>query len=82
MQLCTAAQALVPALSEASFSEVRVGLRPGSPDGLPLIGASRRMPGLVYATGHFRNGALLAPTRLVAAVDRAVPAVAASRFDL
>lgn len=89
LQLCSAAQSLVPALSDATFSEVRVGLRPGSPDGLPLIGASQRMKGLIYATGHFRNGALLAPLTadlvadLVRQPDAAVPpAVAASRFDL
>lgn len=89
MQLCSAAQRLVPCLSEASFTEVRVGLRPGSPDGLPLIGASRRMPGLVYATGHFRNGALLAPltadlvSDIVHDPSAAVPpALASARFDL
>jgi glycine oxidase len=38
-----------------------VGLRPGSPDALPIIGRSSRVPGLVYATGHYRNGVLLAP---------------------
>jgi len=87
--LCAAAQALVPGLADATFSEVRVGLRPGSPDGLPLIGASRRLPGLVYATGHFRNGALLAPltadlvTEIVNRPETPVPAaLAASRFDL
>ena len=89
MQLCTAAQALVPALVDATFSEVRVGLRPGSPDGLPLIGASHRMPGLVYATGHYRSGALFAPLTadLVADIVRepdspVPPALAAARFDL
>jgi glycine oxidase len=89
MQLCAAAEALVPALAGATFTEVRVGLRPGSPDGLPLIGPSRRIPGLIYATGHFRNGALLAPLTadLVADVIRdsstIVPAaMSASRFDL
>jgi glycine oxidase len=88
-QLCAAAEALVPSLSDATFTEVRVGLRPGSPDGLPLIGPSDRMPGLVYATGHFRNGALLAPLTadLVADIIRAPsavvpPALSASRFDL
>lgn len=59
--LAEAARALVPSLSTATFSGVRVGLRPGSPDGLPLIGASSHWPGLVYATGHYRNGILLAP---------------------
>ena len=70
-------------------SEVRVGLRPGSPDGLPIIGISQRAPGLVYATGHFRHGALLAPltaelvTRIVHDPSAAVPAaMAPSRFDL
>ena len=79
----------MPNLTDATFTEARVGLRPGSPDGLPLIGASERMPGLVYATGHFRNGALLAPLTadLVADIISkpttvVPPAVAASRFDL
>ena len=88
-QLCAAAAALVPNLADATFTEVRVGLRPGSPDGLPLVGASQRMPGLVYATGHFRNGALLAPLTadLVADIIRTPsavvpPAMSASRFDL
>jgi glycine oxidase len=52
---------LVPHLWQASFVEVRVGLRPASPDGLPIIGSSSVVPGLVYATGHYRNGVLLAP---------------------
>ena len=89
MQLCTAAQGLVPDLHDAAFTEVRVGLRPGSPDGYPLIGVSHRLPGLVFATGHYRNGALLAPLTadLVADIVRnpstpVPPALAASRFDL
>jgi glycine oxidase len=89
MQLGTAAQGVVPSLAGATFSEVRVGLRPGSPDGLPLIGASQRLPGLVYATGHFRSGALFAPLTadLVADIIRGPaaavpPALAAARFDL
>jgi glycine oxidase len=59
--LLEAGCALVPQLWQASFEEVRVGLRPGSPDGLPLVGESQVVPGLVYATGHYRNGVLLAP---------------------
>ncbi len=59
--LALAAQDLVPSLASATFSEVRVGLRPNSPDGLPIIGPSSRWPALIYATGHFRNGILLAP---------------------
>jgi glycine oxidase len=52
---------LVPAAWQARFTRVRVGLRPGTPDGRPIIGRSQRLPGLVYATGHYRNGVLLAP---------------------
>jgi len=49
-----------PPLAGARFVEVRVGLRPGAADDLPVIGRSR-LPGLVYAAGHFRKGILLAP---------------------
>lgn len=55
------AASLVPALRSASVAETWAGLRPGSPDGMPVIG---RMPGrdnVYVATGHFRNGILLAP---------------------
>jgi glycine oxidase len=61
---------LVPHAWQAGFTGVRVGLRPATPDELPIVGASARLPGLVYATGHYRNGILLAPltARLVAAL--------------
>jgi glycine oxidase len=39
---------------------VRAGLRPGTPDNLPVIGPGS-VDGLVWATGHYRNGVLLAP---------------------
>ena len=52
---------LVPSIGNAWLKAVRVGLRPGTPDDLPVIGPSARLPGLFYATGHFRNGVLLAP---------------------
>jgi glycine oxidase len=55
------AVALVPALKEAEIADARAGLRPKSPDDLPLVGRSQVVPGLVYATGHYRNGVLLAP---------------------
>jgi glycine oxidase len=59
---------LMPALRDAVFEGVRVGLRPMTSDELPVVGASSTMPGVFYATGHFRNGVLLAPltARLVA----------------
>ena len=52
--------ALVPGLDDAELVAVRTGLRPGSPDDLPLVGPGG-LDGLVVATGHFRNGVLLAP---------------------
>lgn len=59
--LLDAACDLVPHSWQATFGGARVGLRPGTPDELPIIGKSRKFPGVVYATGHFRNGVLLAP---------------------
>ena len=49
--------------------EARAGLRPGTPDSLPFIGPSEVLPGLVYACGHFRNGALLAPLTAALVAD-------------
>jgi glycine oxidase len=60
-QLLQAATALLPALAGATFLDVRVGLRPGTLDDLPIVGASTQLEGLIYATGHYRNGALLTP---------------------
>jgi glycine oxidase len=59
--LLEAACALVPQLWQASFVEARVGLRPAMTDGLPVIARSPTISGLTYATGHYRNGVLLAP---------------------
>jgi glycine oxidase len=47
---------VVPGVLELELEEVLAGLRPATPDNLPAIGAH---DGLVYATGHFRNGILL-----------------------
>jgi glycine oxidase len=52
---------LLPELTAAFFEGVRVGLRPATADELPVIGPSATMPGVFYATGHYRNGVLLAP---------------------
>ena len=60
-RLLNAGCELVPQLWQASFTEVRVGLRPALPDGLPVVGRSAAVPGLVYAAGHYRNGVLLTP---------------------
>jgi glycine oxidase len=55
-----AAIRLVPALAQARMLEGWAGLRPGSPDNLPILGATET-PGYFVATGHFRDGILLTP---------------------
>ena len=55
------ARRLVPSLASAPVVERWAGLRPGTPDGLPVLGPDPDVPGLIYATGHYRNGILLAP---------------------
>jgi glycine oxidase len=59
-ELLRDALALVPGLDDAELVAVRAGLRPGTPDDLPLIGGAAT-EGLVLATGHYRNGILLTP---------------------
>ncbi|MFW6027765.1 MAG: glycine oxidase ThiO [bacterium] len=58
--LLSAAMPLIPALAEAELTGLWAGLRPGSPDHAPVVGAAP-IEGLVWATGHHRNGILLAP---------------------
>ena len=52
---------LLPEAWRATFIDARVGLRPATPDGLPFLGPSALSNRMVYATGHYRNGVLLAP---------------------
>jgi glycine oxidase len=59
--LIDAACDLVPHAWTAALVDARAGLRPGTPDDLPIVGKSGVVPRLVYATGHYRNGVLLAP---------------------
>ena len=54
------ARRLVPALEEYELVDTTTGLRPGSPDNAPMVGATE-VRGLIVATGHYRNGFLLAP---------------------
>jgi glycine/D-amino acid oxidase-like deaminating enzyme len=67
--LMAAACEIVPAASGASLTAAKVGLRPGTPDRLPIIGASAAVPDLMYATGHYRNGVLLAPLTAALVAD-------------
>jgi glycine oxidase len=60
-RLVDAGVALMPRLTEAELVAVRVGLRPGTRDELPLIGPSATLRGVFHAAGHYRSGVLLAP---------------------
>jgi glycine oxidase len=79
---------LVPTLTQARILEDWAGLRPGSPDNLPILG-STTIPGYLVATGHFRDGILLAPitARLMAQVitdqkpDYDLSAFSPARFE-
>jgi glycine oxidase len=88
--LLEAACDLVPRIWTAGFRGARNGLRPATPDELPVIGASARDARVVYATGHYRNGILLAPltAQLVAdavleqRIDPLLGTVSPARFGL
>jgi glycine oxidase len=59
-ELLREAYRLLPDVAEMELVEAVAGLRPGTPDNLPLVGLSG-VDGLLWATGHYRNGILLAP---------------------
>ncbi len=59
-ELLRDARELVPGILELRIEELSVGFRPSTPDNAPVIG-SGAVDGLVWATGHHRNGILLAP---------------------
>jgi glycine oxidase len=81
---------VVPSIADAAVISARAGLRPGTPDALPVIGWSSVMPNVMYAAGHFRNGVLLCPltAQLVAdaildgSIDPAFATTSPQRFQL
>jgi glycine oxidase len=87
LTLLEAAWRVVPAIEELPIDEMWVGHRPGSRDDAPILGPGP-IEGLVYATGHHRNGILLTPVtadaiaRLVidGEVDAAIRPFGAERF--
>jgi glycine oxidase len=72
-ELLRDATELVPGISELVVEEAAVGLRPGSPGNLPIM---ERRGRVLIATGHFRNGVLLAPLTAARAVARLGPVTA------
>jgi glycine oxidase len=82
--LLSFARRTFPGLGAARVETVWAGLRPGTPDGLPLLGPLPGWP-VIAATGHFRNGILLAPwtareVARLAAGGAAEPAFSPARF--
>ena len=71
---------LCPALSGAAVHSSWAGLRPATPDLLPIIGADPERPRVIYACGHSRNGILLAPLTAEVVADLVTGAV--PRYDL
>ena len=67
-ELLREAYRLLPDIAEMELLGATAGLRPGTPDNLPLVGPGA-IEGLVLATGHFRNGILLAPLAAEAVAD-------------
>jgi glycine oxidase len=67
--LAVAATAVVPLIADLPLVETWAGFRPGTPDGLPIIGTDADLAGLIYATGHYRNGILLAPVTAACVAD-------------
>jgi glycine oxidase len=80
-ELLDDARAVVPAIDELELREAATGLRPATTDNTPFVGWTQ-LPGVAAATGHFRNGMLLAPhtaaavVALVGSSDRERPAAA------
>ncbi len=80
---------LVPGVLEMVVEEMSAGLRPATPDNAPVLGPAEELAGLHWATGHHRNGILLAPVTADIVVDGLTgagagepvsPAFAAARF--
>ena len=68
MELLRLAWDVLPGIYDLPLAETWVGLRPASRDDAPILGPTKT-PGLVLATGHHRNGILLAPLTAKAICD-------------
>jgi glycine oxidase len=78
-RLLAMAPALVPALADAPFESAWAGLRPATVDRLPLLGPLPGWENVVLATGHYRNGILLAPITAERVARQIVPGAGAGR---
>ncbi|MGN6253763.1 MAG: glycine oxidase ThiO [Solirubrobacterales bacterium] len=71
-ELLREAYRLLPDVAEMELVDAIAGLRPGTPDNLPIVGRGA-IEGLILATGHYRNGILLAPLAAQTIADLLVP---------
>ncbi|GAE93670.1 glycine oxidase ThiO [Gracilibacillus boraciitolerans JCM 21714] len=69
LYLLNSAKKVLPNISEASIEKIWAGVRPLSGDGYPYLGESSAISGLFIATGHYRNGILLAPNTSIFMAD-------------
>ena len=60
-ELMTMAKSILPTLANARFVGAAAGVRPGSPDGIPIMGPIPEWEGLSMATGHDAVGVMLSP---------------------
>jgi glycine oxidase len=68
LDLLRAGYDVLPGIAELELLQASAGHRPATPDNEPVVGEGA-IPGLVWATGHWRNGVLLAPVTADAVVD-------------
>jgi len=80
LHLLAGALEILPSLAELPIAETWSGLRPGTPDDLPILGGDPDLENLFYATGHFRNGILLTPITAEIVADLVL--TGRSRVDL
>lgn len=81
-ELVQAGRRIAPSLMAQPVMRTWAGLRPGSPDGLPLVGPLESLPGLLLAVGHHRNGILLGPMTGVLVKQLLVDRVPSPHLDL
>lgn len=73
---------IAPGLKSAALVDSWAGFRPHAPDDLPVLGWAGEVAGLFYATGHYRNGILLAPITAEIIADAVVNGKSSRWFDI
>jgi glycine oxidase len=81
-ELIQAGRRIAPGMMHQPVIRTWAGLRPGSPDGLPLVGPVAELPGLILAVGHYRNGILLGPMTGLLVKQWLVDRVPSPQLDL